>query len=265
MSRLGLVAGALASTCVVGLLPNAAAADSWSGIYTGLHAGYGWGRTTSRLESVVNGVPISLPAVDLEEIPSSYRNSLSGFIGGAQIGYNHQMDRVVLGLESDISYFGMKSDATVTGFATSGGPPVTMPFISTQSQQMDWLATLRARLGYAASDALLLYASGGLAVGKVEDSTFLRFVGIGGTTFIGARSSTLAGWTAGGGAEYRLRGNWTVKVEYLYFDLGNTVVSGRDTVSPNQPFQTQAHFEHNGHIVRAGLNYRFGAPVAASP
>jgi outer membrane immunogenic protein len=262
MSRLGLVAGALASACVVGLPPNAAAADDWSGPYAGLHAGYGWGGTTARLESVLDGVPISLPALDLEEIPSTYRNSLSGFIGGIQIGYNHRIDRLVVGLETDFSYFGLKGNATASGLATSGTPSTTDPFTSAQSQRMDWLATLRARLGYAASDALLLYATGGLAVGKVEDSTLLRFFTIGGTTFFGARSSTLAGWTAGGGGEYRVGGNWTVKIEYLYFDLGDTVLPGIDVVSPNQPFQTRRHFEHSGHIVRAGLNYRFGGPPA---
>ncbi len=274
MSRLGIIAAALASASTIGLPSTAPAADlpakapivvrpySWSGFYAGVHAGYGWGRTNAQLESVLDGVPISLPSVGLEEVPSSYRINSSGFIGGAQVGFNHQINRIVLGIEADISYSGLKGDVTATGEATSGGPPVTTPFISTQSQRLDWLATLRARLGYAASDALLLYATGGLAVGKVEDSTLLRFISIGGTTFVGSRSSTLAGWTAGGGAEHRLGGNWTVKIEYLYFDLGSAVVSGIDTVSPNQPFQSQAHHEHSGHIVRAGLNYWFGGPPA---
>jgi outer membrane immunogenic protein len=265
MSWGSVVTGALASACAIALPATALAADpptyGWSGLYAGLHAGYGWGRTKARLESVLNGVPVALPAVDLEEIPTNYRFNSSGFMGGAQVGFNHQVGRLILGIESDVSYSGLKGETTATGLVTSGGPPVTTPFISTQSHRMNWLATLRARFGYSPSEALLLYATGGLAVGNVTDSTLLQFVSLGGTTFFGARSLTLAGWTAGAGTEYRLGGNWTAKVEYLYFDLGDTTLSGRDVVSPNQPFQTQSHFDHSGHIVRIGLNYRFGAPA----
>jgi len=236
--------------------PIVATAYNWSGFYAGLHAGYGWGRARSALEAVISGVPTPFDTIDLEEIPGSFRIGSSGFVGGGQFGYNYQVDRFILGIEADLSCSGLKGDHTVTGLATSGGPPVTRAFTSSQSQRLDWLATFRGRLGYTLGDSRLLYATGGLVVGKVEDSTLLAFSGVGGTTFIGSASSTRTGWTVGGGAEHVMTRDWTVRVEYLYFELGGTSVNGIDTVSPNQPFQTRAHFEHNGHIVRAGLNWK---------
>jgi outer membrane immunogenic protein len=236
--------------------PVVVPAYSWSGFYLGAHAGYGWSRGNARLQPVLLGVPTTLAERDLEEIPEFYRVNASGFIGGGQIGFNQQMNRAVLGIEADLSYAGLKGTATAAGSATSGGPPVTRDFLVSESQRLNWLATLRARFGILTSDALLLYVTGGLAVGQIKESTFLSFSGLGGTTFIGTASSTRAGWTVGGGGEYRIGGNWTAKLEYLFFDLGRNTVRGIDTVSPNQPFQTQATFDFKGQLVRAGLNLK---------
>ena len=66
--------------------------------------------------------------------------------------------------------------------------------------------------------------------------------------------STPAGrW--GGGAEARIAGNWTAKVEYLYIDLGSM------TTGVNNQLNTTVTALFNSrladHIVRAGLNYKF--------
>ncbi len=261
-------AGVLAATAVLSALPAAAAdiwrkapviaapAYSWSGIYLGAHAGYGWGRGSAFIQPLLFGVPTTLAATDLEEIPDTYRLRSSGFIGGGQIGVNQQINQIVLGIEADASYSRMRGSATVTGFATSGGPPVTSPFLSTHSQHLNALATLRARAGVLTTEALLLYATGGLAIGWVEESTRLQFFTVGGTTFRGSLDSARAGWTVGGGGEYRLGGNWTGKVEYLYFDLGSRAVGGIDVLFPLQPFQMRARFDMTGHIVRAGINFK---------
>lgn len=235
----------------------------WSGFYAGVHAGYGWSRPKSTLETLLNGTPLSLASQDLEEVPDSYRVRADGFVGGGQIGFNVQSSRTVFGIEADLSYSGLDGDVTAAGSVTSGGPPVTYDFRSTRSQKLEWLGTLRGRLGYTPSDSLLLYATGGLALGRVEDSMRLSFLGVGGSTFAGASAATRAGWTAGAGAEYRISGNLSAKLEYLYFDLGSSSLVGLDVNFPNQPFQTQSRFDHNGHIARVGLNYRFGAPVTA--
>ncbi len=220
----------------------------WTGFYVGGNAGYGWSRAASSLEYLLNGVPMPITA----GVPDSYRNNSSGFIGGGQVGYNFQINRTVLGIEADLSYSDVHIDNTINGTTAAA-----TPFTSTQSQKLKWLATLRGRVGYTPNDALLLYVTGGLAFGRVEDSTRLAFNTVGGTTYFGSGTSTRSGWTVGGGAEYGISTNLSAKLEYLYFDLGRTSLNGIDVLFPGNPFQTHAQFDHNGHIARLGLNYRF--------
>jgi outer membrane immunogenic protein len=64
------------------------------------------------------------------------------------------------------------------------------------------------------------------------------------------------GWTAGAGVEAQFAGNWSVKLEYLYVDLGKHNIY---YVEPNIP--EQVGFTAN--LIRVGVNYRFGGPVVA--
>jgi outer membrane immunogenic protein len=238
-------------------IPPPAPVYNWTGFYVGLHAGYGWMRSDTSLDALFNGIPTSFASVDAEEIPDRFRIDTSGFIGGGQAGVNYQINRALIGIEADLSYSGIKGDSTISGSVTSGGPPVTQPFLSVQSQDLKWLATVRGRLGYLPTDSLLLYATGGLAIGRLEESHRLQFLGVGGTTYVGSDNSTRSGWTVGAGAEYRISGNWTAKLEYLYFDLGSTTVIATDVASPGNPFKERAQFDHTGQIARAGVNYKF--------
>jgi outer membrane immunogenic protein len=230
---------------------------SWSGFYVGAHAGYGWMRSDTSLDATNNGVPV--PVAGAGDVPDRFRINSSGFIGGGQVGINQQINRSVLGIEADVSYSAIKGGSTITGLAA--GMPIR-PFLSEQSQRLRWLATLRGRLGYLWTDAVLLYATGGLAIGRLVEQHHLQFSGPpGGTDYVGQpTSATRAGWTVGAGGEYRLGGNWTVKLEYLYFDLGKTTVVAIDAGFAGNPFQQRAHFDHTGHIARIGINYRFGGP-----
>jgi outer membrane immunogenic protein len=139
----------------------------------------------------------------------------------------------------------------------------------TANYKLDWFGTVRGRVGYLPTDRVLLYATGGLAYGHLGSDAPGLGLGWG---------STRAGWTVGAGAEAAIDRNWSVKLEYLYMDLGN--VGGANasatgvTNAPNTPtpgFNTvtttaltsafSTRFTDN--IVRVGLNYRFGGPIVA--
>jgi outer membrane immunogenic protein len=94
----------------------------------------------------------------------------------------------------------------------------------------------------------------------------------------GSFSNTRVGWTAGGGGEWLFAPNWSAKVEYLYYDLGNATYSLSPLVGIGGPgsavigsvFSTalpQSTTRFRGSIVRAGLNYHFNwwgpGPVVA--
>ena len=104
-----------------------------------------------------------------------------------------------------------------------------------------WLATVRGRVGYS-FDRFLPYITGGLALGNMKASQ---------PGFTGGED-TNAGWTAGGGLEFVIAGNWTAKAEYLYVDLGKFncgLACGNGANPDNVSFST--------HLVRGGVNFRF--------
>ena len=103
----------------------------------------------------------------------------------------------------------------------------------------------------------LLYVTGGLAIGETK-------LNISGSCFVcapvlasAASSSKIStGWTAGAGAEWALGGGWSVKGEYLYYDLGsNDATITYDYVTWTSTLTAQVN--NSGHIARVGINYKF--------
>lgn len=121
--------------------------------------------------------------------------------------------------------------------------------------QVQWWGTVRARLGYAATERFLVYGTGGLAYGKVKTSyNYSQSFGDEFSSELGfSTSKTKAGWTIGGGAEYAITNNWTFKSEYLYTDLGkaNSKVNLYDFAESDVGSKVKFH------TVRVGLNYKF--------
>jgi outer membrane immunogenic protein len=109
------------------------------------------------------------------------------------------------------------------------------------------------------TDHWLLYGTGGLASGRAEGSSTFNLVapaacaGVGNCPF-GSRSKTLWGWAAGGGIEFA-DGPWSLKFEYLYYDLGNLNYAVIDPTLPAAVINASTKF--SGSIVRGGLSYRF--------
>jgi outer membrane immunogenic protein len=238
---------------------SAAVAPAWNGFYVGLNAGYGWGSGSTDL--VALDPAIFAPAQTAGSLPSSLAPHISGFIGGAQIGYNWRLDRAVVGLEADIAYSTIKGDDSYAAGIIFANPPMT----TTQTSEVTWLGTLRPRLGWLWTPSILIYASGGLAYGGVKASTTINVDMAGacpagfGFCSTGSLSATRVGWTAGGGLEALTGSNWSVRVDYLYFDLGHesypVVSTAPFGVGGTEVMRADAQF--NGHIVRAGLNYHF--------
>jgi len=146
---------------------------------------------------------------------------------------------------------------------------------------LDYLGTVRGRLGYLATPSLLVYASGGFAYGGATlsaqqftfDGSGLINPGFGGTSY----SNTRFGWTVGAGVEWMFAPNWSVKAEYLYYDLGGANTTFGPVVGTNialftptpvggpiWAYATSVSSRFDGHIVRAGVNYHFNFG-AASP
>jgi outer membrane immunogenic protein len=237
--------------------PPIAPAYNWTGWYAGLNAGGAW--NDSGVGVGYTGAAFFGPAFAAGATPSHYSTQPNGFIGGGQVGYNWQtQSRFVIGLEADIDgadIFGAQTiNTNLTNF---------VPGFGYASQRLDWLATVRGRAGFLATPTLLLYGTGGLAVGEFANNYSFAFPATG-ELYTASADQTRAGWTAGAGAEWGFAGNWSAKVEYLYYDLGNRTYNAA-VISGGAP-AGDTHivtFAERGNLVRVGVNYHFGAPVVA--
>ena len=162
--------------------PAFKAVYDWTGFYIGGHVGYGGGT----LGPGTNPLPeqgVLLPP------------SVTGLIGGYQVGYSKQLpNHVVLGVEADAS-FTSPLDAPRLDPA---------PFNTT----IDYVGTLRGRLGYAFG-RWLPYMTGGFAWGHSHVD-----INDGGGSIVASPGQYQSGWTAGAGIEFAVSGNWSARLEY---------------------------------------------------
>jgi outer membrane immunogenic protein len=228
---------------------------TWTGFYAGFNAGYGWGNGDTHFRPL----PDAVTFFDLE--PITLDASPDGFIGGGQVGFNWQWNKwLVLGVEADFQGSDMEGSKTLFGFNDiTGTPNFAAPdsFITTH-ERMQWFGTGRGRIGFAPFCRLLIYGTGGLAWGNIDYSANTNFEN--GITYPVNFTETNLGWTGGGGLEYAIGHHWSVKAEYLYYDLGHEgrtqqqLFFGAPTASG---FAVHYNFENTGNIVRGGLNFKF--------
>lgn len=249
---------------------------SWAGFYAGLNAGYEFGddpvNTTSTNTFIglgAGGPALAAAITGLSNFSAPANNHR--FIGGGQIGYNWQFSTLwVAGLETDIQGLaGSQGSSTIASTSAITGFPVNaLDQTASVSRGVDYLGTVRGRVGILAIPNLLLFGTGGLAYGGVEASTRITQTLTGPSAVspptwsgAGSVSNTRVGWTVGGGLEWMFLPNWSAKVEYLYYDLGSVTYGLGPLVSNNgarftvNTLQSSARF--NGDIARVGVNYHF--------
>ena len=232
---------------------------SWTGFYIGGNIGYSWGqsKTDATFTNAATGAVLGT---------ASDKFDLNGVIGGVQLGYNWQTGLWVWGIETDFQGSGEKGSTNflcgTTGTTCSPGntaiPGGTAPVSASFNQKIEWFGTLRGRVGYTVTPDILFYATGGLAYGSIKTDGVLTGYNAGGiavgTGF--SNGTTKAGWTVGAGIEGRVSGNWTVKGEYLYMDLG-TASGNAVTVGTLPLINLGYNSKITDHILRVGFNYKF--------
>jgi outer membrane immunogenic protein len=197
--------------------PYIAPVYNWTGFYLGANLGGGWGHTTS-IDSFT-GIQIG--------------NTAAGVVGGGQLGFNYQTGNFVLGAEWMFEGTSISSSHAVAGLQASANN--------------NWVTTVAGRFGWAANNALFYGKAGG---GWADTSVSLTSLA-NGTKVTG--SNTNAGWLVGGGIEYGLTPNWTVKVEYDYLGL-NTWNANSTLFAPNAD---RLSVRPNVQTFVVGVNYKF--------
>lgn len=214
----------------------------WCGWYAGINIGGSWGDDPATYNQT--GTAFS----------ASSALHPSGGIGGAQVGYNWVFGGFVFGLEGDLD--ARNNSATAVGLMPFPTAPTSVVDIT---QTDNWLSTGRARIGWATNN-LLFYGSGGLAVGEVDHSYTQRVTTNPAQSLLTGDSPVRTGWAAGGGIEWMALQGVSFGIEYLHVDLGRTttvqpvaVVSGGLNFPPSS-----TTFDNRSDIVRARVDFHFG-------
>jgi outer membrane immunogenic protein len=212
---------------------------SWTGFYIGGNVG-GAFDNSDRVEASGLAGPGLL---DL-------RSKSDGVTAGGQFGYNYEfplggLQGIVIGVETDAAYTDLSSSLPI---AAGGGDVVRL------NSRLDYLGTVRGRLGYA-YDRFLVYGTGGFAYGTVEHSADFD-----GANFANLKT-TETGFTYGGGFEYALPiDTWihmsstsaiTVGAEYLRYELDD------NSANFNIGAPVSIKLKDTGNIARARINYKF--------
>lgn len=246
---------------------------NWGGFYVGVNEATGMGHDRAHETVALNppGGGGVAPGVNNPLTDVRHTDSPIGFMAGGQAGYNWQTGNWVFGAEADWSWSGQRDSFANTNFIASTVNVAPAVIGLTDNQKLEWLATARARVGWA-ENCFLWYVTGGVAWGRVESNyTFQvnQTVGIGTVTFptapfAASTSATKTGWTVGGGVETTLAwlglsNRWSGKFEYLYVDLGsvNNTFSIPVVGAPGI-YTFSSSSEIRDHLVRFGVNYRFG-------
>ncbi|MCP4621258.1 MAG: porin family protein [Bradyrhizobium sp.] len=264
-----------AAAAAIAILNSAAvAADpGWSGFYVGANAGYGWSNAAiSEVPGDQNTATFFLGQPNVASSSTSFRGG--GWLGGVQAGYNW--------LPGQNWLAGVEADINGSNIAGNGSTPTTVVFGQNTAtlqtnQNIQWFGTVRARVGYLVTADIMFFATGGLAYGKVSENAsivlppgasnsqgnFGSGYACGGfygdsTCFAGSTSRVSTGWTAGAGTEFRINQHASVKLEYLYVNLGTgsfpLLAAHPGAMNPSV---LNASGDASFNLVRAGLNFRF--------
>ena len=230
----------------------AAPVYTWTGWYVGANVGYGFGSTTSEIPPIADnvfGAGAANPA-----LPVSLGIDPKGFFGGVGAGYNWQIRNYLFGVEGDIQGSGIKSGLAFQQVTVDALGNHHTDWHNSASEDLEWFGTTRIRAGVV-FDRFLAYGTGGLAFGDVKVFTENAYNFNPNKWYTSDSTTTRAGWTIGGGGEYALADRWTVKAEYLYYDLGTINSSAVNNFGQSGfvPSSLRVH----GNLVRVGLNYQF--------
>jgi outer membrane immunogenic protein len=220
---------------------------TWTGVYIGGQIGYAWGNQKYYYAHPLGSF-------------GDYSYNSNGVIGGAHVGYNLQLAQWVLGLEGDVD-----GQSNSKSYTNSVYHPFYGNFNTSLSTKASIQGSIRGRVGIA-FDRVLIYGTGGVAFGGFNgtfNTNFPIFAGYyGGYDSV---STTRVGWTAGGGIEYAVTNNWSVRAEYRYTDFGRSTYYPINSFGFAPGSYVNRHFTENR--VQVGFSYKFDtyrpAPVVA--
>jgi outer membrane immunogenic protein len=239
---LGLVVASVSTAPAMAEGPAVPHAYDWSGVYLGGQVGYGFGdEEWTLLDNPGDGESGSIGEVVTD-------HDTEGLLGGAQVGVNWQRGNFVFGVEADFSLADIDGSSARIAGGEKPGP-------REWATDMNWLATVGPRIGYAA-DRTLFYVEGGLAIAD-EDYYHLGAKG-GDPPGEGSEreyngSDTRGGLFFGAGIERSFTNAWSGRIEYNYVAFGGDSAS----LFGAPPNPAVFDIDQDVQVVKFSINYHF--------
>jgi outer membrane immunogenic protein len=233
----GLSQGASAADLGVRAAPPPAPvilAPTWTGFYIGGNVGAGWAKN----DTSISGNPVLFGTAIPFAVPLASQ-TMSGFIGGLQGGYNYQIGSFVIGVEADGDW----------GDVNGTAPCLVVVSCTSKIKSM---ADVGGRAGVVV-DKALIYLKGGAAWAWTDFNTSVSLAGLNASQNL---SQTRNGAFLGTGIEYAFMPNWTAKVEYDYYDFGSKTV-GTSVSAAGFTLPLAATSKLTEQTVKFGVNYKF--------
>ena len=186
----------------------------------------------------------------------------NGVIGGANVGYNYEFNQWPIFSSSGV-VVGLEGTVDGTSLSNTGGAASDVFFVTAHSRS-DIQGSIRGRVGLA-WDRALIYATGGAAFGAFQtDISSFGTIPLTGAPFFGSTSisTTRVGWTVGGGIQYAVTNNWSVRAEYRYTDFGTINEALFSGQLPGASIIGNRRIHQNQ--VQAGIDYKFDWGYPAS-
>jgi outer membrane immunogenic protein len=220
----------------------------WKGFYIGGSGAYAWDVRSGPQKSF--SAFFSEPVAQGNVIPSTFDTKPTGLIASLLAGFNWQIHKWVIGTEADIQN-GMRDKQEIS---LTGNPPFP-PTLSMATDEIVWFGTVRGRLGFAIHHNLL-YLTAGYVYGRTKTKASILATPETAGNFRRTSLDLKNGITLGGGMESAINQHWSIKLEFLYIDLGHTLLRLIDPVNFPTDF-IDFRFAHRASIGRAGINYFF--------
>ena len=249
---------------------------TWTGLYVGGNAGYAFGAQNNSTSSyyLPNGSVAGSGGTNGTLTLLGNSNRRDGFTGGGQIGYNYELGSgtglpllgglgaggfagggLVVGVEADAQYLGIGASNYGNSYAFSGAPglafvpvagaPRATLLVNGQPRRSDFFGTVRGRVGVA-FDRVLVFGTGGFAY-----------------------SDRATGYAYGGGVEYGITNNITIRAEYLRVNLGNgggnNATAAFNEAANLVTLNTNVSNRETFNVVRGAINFKFNTLAPAVP
>jgi outer membrane immunogenic protein len=198
-------------TSIFSLSSVAAQNEDWSGPFVGINLG----AMTARHNRTNDG-----------GFQNSY-NSNGGVNLGVHAGYNWQKENLLFGIETKLSYLGLRGDDGGTGGTVDG-------------TKINWNASIGPKIGYIFKTDYMIYGTAGASVAGVKTTNY---------TAMEKSVDSKFGYFIGAGLAYKINSNWITDVSYQLTDLGDNRVEAVAVQAYNTQHKTQQ--------ISLGLSYKF--------